>query len=113
MINDLVLAAVDGIIANAAEPPIIVLFADHGSASQVDWNATTPDEAEPAQLLERTATLLATLTPGREDVLPDDTSPVNLFRYLFDAYWGTDHGPAVLPPDGGEIEPVDASAFED
>jgi hypothetical protein len=112
VLNEMVLEAVDGIIDNAAEPPIIVLVADHGSASQVDWNATTPEDADPAQLLERTATLLATLTPGQPDAVPDDNAPVDLFSRLFDAYWGTDFGVAVPPPDGGQVEPIDASAFE-
>lgn len=110
-LNRLVREAVDGILASASEPPVIILVADHGSASSVDWNATTPDEAEPAQLLERTATLFAALTPARDGVFPDDISPVDVFRLLFDAYWGTSYGRAEAPADGGQIAPVDASVF--
>jgi hypothetical protein len=110
-LNDLVLQAVDAILANANEPPIIVIFADHGSASVVDWNTTDPVEADPARLLERTGILFAALTPGREDVFPDDISPVDIFRLLFDAYWDTDFGRAVPPPNGGQVAPVDASVL--
>ena len=68
---------------------------------------------DPALLLERTGILFATLTPGREDVYPDDPSPIDLFRGLFDAYFGTDYGRAVPPDPGGQIPPVDASVLDD
>ena len=112
-LNQRILAAVDAILANAERPPVIVLFADHGSASAVDWNATTPDEADPARVLERTGTLFATLTPDREGVFADDTSPVDIFRQLFDAYLGTEFGRATPPPGGGQVPPVDASVLDD
>jgi len=111
-LNDRILESIDGIIANADEPPVIVLFADHGSASAVDWNATQPEDAEPARLLERTGILFAALTPGHEDVFPDDISPVDLFRLLFDAYLDTDYGRASPPEGGGQIAPVDASTLD-
>jgi hypothetical protein len=111
-LNELVLEAIDGILEASDEPPVIVLFADHGSASAVDWNATQPADADPARLLERTGTLFAALTPEREDVFPDDVSPVDIFRLLFDAYYGTDYGRATPPEDGGQVPPVDASVFE-
>lgn len=111
-LNDRILAAIDEIVANAEQPPVIVLFADHGSASAVNWNKTQPKDADPARLLERTGTLFAALTPERERVFPDDISPVDIFRLLFDAYLGTDHGRATPPPDGGQIRPVDASVLD-
>jgi hypothetical protein len=110
-LNGLVLEAVDGILAASNEPPVIVLFADHGSASVIDWNAADPSEVDPARLMERTGAFFAALTPDREDVFPDDISPVDIFRLLFDAYWGTDFGRAVPPPGGGQIAPLDASVL--
>jgi hypothetical protein len=110
-LNERVLETIDTILDRSPEPPVIVLFADHGSASAVDWTKTTPEEADPARLLERTATLFAALTPGRTDVFPNDISPVDLFRLLFDAYWGTHYGRAPLPEHGGEVRPVDPSVF--
>jgi hypothetical protein len=112
-LNQRVLETVDGILEASSEPPVIVLFADHGSASAVDWNATTPAEADPARLLERTGILFAALTPGHDDVYPDDVSPVDLFRLAFDAYFSTDLGRAVPPDGGGHVPPVDASVLED
>ena len=72
-----------------------------------------PKDADPALLLERTGILFATLTPGHEDVYPDDASPIDLFRALFDAYFDTDYGRAVPPEPGGQIPPVDASVLDD
>lgn len=111
-LNERVLEAIDGILTSSRTPPVIVLFADHGSASVVDWNQTDPSEADPARLLERTGILFAALTPGREAVFPDDISPVDLFRLLFDTYLGTDHGRAVPPEQGGHVAPVDASVLQ-
>ncbi|HEX5013401.1 MAG TPA: hypothetical protein VFV72_04505 [Candidatus Limnocylindrales bacterium] len=110
-LNERILATIDGILAESDEPPVIVLFADHGSASDVDWNVTQPDDADPARLLERTGTLFASLTPNQSDVFPDDISPVDLFRLLFDAYLGTDYGRATPPEGGGQVAPVDASVL--
>jgi len=111
-LNERVLDAIDGILENADQPPVIVLFADHGSASAVNWNATLIQDADPARLLERTGTLFAALTPEHSDVFPDDISPVDIFRLLFDAYLGTDYGRASAPAGGGQIAPVDASVLD-
>lgn len=111
-LNARILEAIDGVLANSAVDPVIVLFADHGSASEVDWNVTEPDEADPARLLERTGILFAALTPGQDDVFPDDVSPVDLFRLLFDAYDGTAYGRATPPAGGGHVAPIDASVLE-
>lgn len=112
-LNSLVLAAVDGIIDKADQPPVIVLFSDHGSASAVDWNAVEAADADPARLLERTGTLFAALTPGRTDLFPDDISPVDLFRLLFDGYLGTQYGRATPPAGGGQVPPIDASVLSE
>jgi hypothetical protein len=111
-LNDRILETVDEIVRRSPEPPVILLFADHGSSSRIDWVDTEPRDADPALLLERTGILFATLTPGQEEVYPDDASPIDLFRLLFDAYFGTDNGRAI-PPGGGEIPPIDPSVLDD
>lgn len=112
-LNERILAAIDRLLAQSVRPPVVLLFADHGSAAQVDWNVTQPADADPARLLERTGILFAALTPGRERVFPDDVSPVNMFRHLFDAYLGTDLGPAAVPADGGHVPPVEATVLDE
>jgi hypothetical protein len=77
----------------------------------VDWRAVQPLDADPAVLLERTGTLFAALTPDRVDVFPEDVSPVDIFRFLFDAYFDTGLGAATPPPGGGQIAPVDPSVL--
>ena len=111
-LNERVLETIDGIVENSEVPPVIVLWSDHGSASVVDWNETDPADADPARLLERTGNFFAALTPGHEDVFPDDISPVDIFRLLYDEYFGTDFGRATPPEDGGNVPPVDASVFD-
>jgi hypothetical protein len=112
-LNGRILETVDQIIGQSSEPPVILLFADHGSASRVDWVQADPTEVDPAGVLERTGTLFATLTPDHPDIYPDDPSPTDLFRVLFDAYFQTDYGRAVPPEHGGHIPPVDASVLDD
>ena len=112
-LNGRILETVDAIVEQSSEPPVILLFADHGSASRVDWTDAEPTEVDPALVLERTGTLFATLTPERPDVYPDDASPIDLFRVLFDAYFGTEYGRPVPPDPGGHIPPVDASVLDD
>ncbi len=111
-LNGRVLDAIDAIVAASSVPPVVVLIADHGSASAVNWNVTQPGDADPARLLERTGTLFAALTPELADVFPDDISPADILRLLFDAYLGTEYGRAIPPPDGGQIPPVDASVLD-
>lgn len=111
VLNELVLSAVDSILERSAEPPVIVLFSDHGSASAVDWNATQPNQADPARLAERTGNFFAALTPSRTDIFPNDISPVDIFRLLYDAYLGTNYGRAVPPEDGGQVAPIDPSVL--
>jgi hypothetical protein len=111
-LNQRVLETIDGIVENSEVPPVIVLFSDHGSASVVDWNKVETTDADPARLLERTGNFFAALTPGKENVFPDDISPVDIFRLLFDAYYETDYGRATPPEDGGNVPPVDASVLD-
>jgi hypothetical protein len=86
---------VDEILAASPEPPVIVLWADHGSATTIDWSVTPVNEASDDALRERTSTLFAALTPGHDDVFPDDVAPQNITRYLADAYFDTNLGAAA------------------
>ncbi|MDQ4035540.1 MAG: hypothetical protein M3153_06380 [Chloroflexota bacterium] len=111
-LNQRIMETVDAIVANSNRPPVIVLWADHGSASRVDWLVTAAADADPDIVLERTGTLFAALTPGRTGVFPNDVSPASIFRYLADRYFGTDYGRATPPFAGGHVPPVDSSALD-
>lgn len=84
-LNDLVIDAVDGILAASARPPVILLLSDHGSGSRLTWTDLAHSDLD-----ERSANLLATYTPGRTGVFRDDTTLVNVFGTLFNAYFGTE-----------------------
>jgi hypothetical protein len=105
-LNGLVMAAIDGILEESQQPPIIIVMSDHGSASRVNWLATSPTEADPIDLWERTSSFFAAYTPGHPALYPDDVVPVDIFRYLSDAYFGTNLGPATPPPGGHQLPAI-------
>jgi hypothetical protein len=61
----------------------VIVMSDHGSESRLDWA-----DASRSDLQERFSNLFAARTPARTALFPDDTTPVNLFPLLFDAYFG-------------------------
>ncbi len=71
--------AIDQILANAAEPPIIVLQSDHGSGMHLDMESAAHTDHR-----ERMGILAAAYLPGgRHEGLTDVISPVNMFRVVF------------------------------
>jgi hypothetical protein len=78
-------AAIDGILARSASPPIIVVQGDHGPGSM--WN---PIDARRTNVPERFSILNAYHFPRRdyEDV-SDGVTPVNSFRIVLNRYFGT------------------------
>ena len=73
-LNHKMLEAIDTIIAGSETPPIIILQGDHGP-----WHQTKD---------QRMWILNAYYLPGHEDKLFSKISPVNTFRYIFNAYFG-------------------------
>jgi hypothetical protein len=90
-LNRLVLQTVDRILEDSTEPPIIIIQGDHSSKV---YSQTDPSEDIRMSLLF--PILNAYHYPGvsAEKVYPSIT-PVNTFRVLFDAYFGT--GLGLLP----------------
>jgi hypothetical protein len=77
--------AIDAILANSPEPPIIVLQSDHGSGMHLDM-----ESAEKTDHRERMGILAAVYMPGgRREGLTDAISPVNIFRVVFNNEFGT------------------------
>ena len=73
---------IERILAASPQPPVIILQADHGPGSVLNW-----DDPEPDQLAERMAILNAVLLPGG-GLLYESLTPVNTFRLLFDSVFG-------------------------
>lgn len=97
--NELIRALVERLLADSETPPVIVLQADEGPAPErfrrdgfrFDWRTATPEE-----LQEKTGIFNAYLLPGAGDVsLYPSITPVNSFRLIFNAYFGT--GLPLLP----------------
>ena len=75
---------IDAIIAQSEEPPVIILQADHGPGVMLDW-----ESADNTNLAERLSILNAMVLPGAQESLYPTVSPVNTFRVLFNALFGT------------------------
>ena len=87
--NGRITAVIDRLIAESARPPIIILQSDHGPNLR---NGLPADE----QRRIRMSNLAAFLLPGAPATLmPDDETPVNQFRRIFNQYFNA--GLPLLP----------------
>jgi hypothetical protein len=80
--NTCALRAVDGILANASRPPVIILAADHGN-----------EEIAPASIFDtsfirqRFSNLTTVFLPGHDScIVYDSITPVNIFRRIINTY---------------------------
>jgi hypothetical protein len=81
-VNSRIVAAVDAIIANSAQPPVILIQGDHGPSA--DW-----DDPGRVNLQERFSILNAYLLPGHNvPLFSDSISPVNMLRVVINQYFG-------------------------
>ena len=88
-LNKKLLEAVDTILAESDVPPVIIIQGDHGPWLQ-------PRE-------RRMWILAAVYFPGHKDKLYETISPVNIFRLVFDIYFG---GKYDMLPDISYFSPV-------
>lgn len=85
-INRLIEDMVDEILARSETPPIIILQADHGPGLQTDFTS-----AENTCLQERFSIFAAYHLPNYDpQTIPDDLTPINLFRLIFNEYFSTE-----------------------
>ena len=75
-INSMVVDATQEILANSRRPPVIILFSDHGLRH------------DPLDEEEMLRSLFLSLTPGHQDLFPDDVTPINVVPRLLNAYVG-------------------------
>jgi len=90
-VSQLIEETVDIILASSQEPPVIILQADHGPGSMLDW-----ENVDNTNLQERLSILNAYYLPQGKQTLYDTISPVNTFRVVLNACLGTH---LVLLPD--------------
>ena len=85
-INNHLKETIDDILSRSPEPPIIILQADHGPGSMLDW-----DEPTNTNFDERMSILNAFYLPFDGHLeLYEEITPVNTFRVILDHYFGTD-----------------------
>jgi hypothetical protein len=75
-VNAQVEATVRTIQARSANPPVIVIFSDHGMRN-------LPDDRN-----EMFRSFFLASTPGKTDIFPNNTTPVNMLTRLLNAYTG-------------------------
>jgi hypothetical protein len=88
-LNQRISSVVDEILANAIRPSVIVLQADHGPGSGLEWEE---EDAMASDMKERLAIFNAYYLPGGSGAsLYDGISPVNTFRLILNRYFGTEY----------------------
>ena len=88
-INKQAIKTIDTIISNSPTPPIIILQADHGPGSMLNWD--NPDDTN-TDFKERLSILNAYYLPNYDDnQLYQEITPVNSFRVIFNHYFGTNY----------------------
>ena len=87
IINSKIEEMVDGILARSVRPAIIILQADTGPGSLLDY-----EDPDNTYLKERLCILNAYHLPGNGDIpLYEGITPVNTFRVILNHYFGTDY----------------------
>lgn len=85
-INKLVEEMVGKLNANKGELPIIIIQADHGSASTPGMEEYNTDLIQ-----ERMRPFIAYKFPGKKNFLYDTITPVNIFRLIFNNYFNANY----------------------
>ena len=84
-ISERIKALINDILSKSDKPPIIILQADHGPGSMLDW-----EDPNNTYIKERMAILNAYYLPDNgHKLLYDEITPINTFRVISNQYLGT------------------------
>lgn len=81
-INSLIIEAIENLLKNAENRPIIIIQADHGPGAYLNFD----DESRTCHR-ERFSILNAYFLPDSNIIIPQDITPVNSFRIIFNNYF--------------------------
>lgn len=85
-ISGRIIETIDSIMADAPQPPVIIVQADHGPGSGLHWESLAQ-----TNLRERFSILNAYFLPGVDPtVFYPGISPINSFRIVLNHYFGTE-----------------------
>jgi len=82
--NQRIRTLIEGLLANASRPTVIVLQGDHGPGSRMDF-----ESADRTDMHERLSIFNAIYLPGGAEKLYPTLTPVNTFRILLNHVFGT------------------------
>jgi hypothetical protein len=86
-VNQKTLEMIDGILTHSKTPPIIIILGDHGPNLYLNL-----EDMSQTCLYERFSNLSAFYLPGADkSVVPDNVTPVNVFRLIFNQYFETNY----------------------
>ena len=87
-------AAIRKIFENAPTPPVVVIQGDHGPGSQLHWSHADFEAGVLAtNMAERLPILTALHLPNGAAAIPEDLTPVNIFRLVLNSVFHTDLEP--------------------
>lgn len=93
-VSQMTQSAIDDILDNSVNQPIIILQSDHGSPTILGhpFNWERPPEKKLKGIKERLSILNGYYLPNDgNDLLYDSITPVNTFRLIFNVYFGTNY----------------------
>jgi hypothetical protein len=106
-INTQIIEVIDTILEKSVTQPIIIIQGDHGPGIFVDY-----ESAFPPCFYERYSILNAYYLPGvNPEAVPQDITPVNTFRMIFNQYFSADL--EILPNRQHFSYPETVHQFED
>jgi hypothetical protein len=85
--SDKTLETVKNIIERSETPPIVIIQADHGTTNILGDPHGWPRPAPIEGIKERMSILHAVYLPGSPDILYEDITPVNTFRFIYNYYF--------------------------
>jgi hypothetical protein len=83
VVNEMMLACIQQILANAQRPLVVVLQSDHGPGSSLDWQ-----DLEKSDSAERLGILTALyFSDAQYEMLYPEITPVNIWRVILNKYF--------------------------